>query len=408
METGPVFRALMHNRTRFWLITLEVALTLAIAINCVAMIRDIRRRVAAPTGLDEEHLLVVVAEPFGPQFEDGPMVNTVRREDLRRLRALPGVRDACTIDHIPLGGSGSSTGFFALGTKQSPVSVPWFTVSDRSLQTLGMELTGGRDFEPGDFEIADGRRDGVVGRPARNVIVTQTLAELLVPEGEPLGKTVENPSGRPATIVGIVRLMRNAWPRTSIGDRVMLLPGTPRDKTVMRYMVRAEQGAVASVFNALDPLVREVNPSRVVTVESLTDIKQRTFRGSTVVMQLLGAIIAMLVGVTLLGIVGLTSFSVTERTRQIGTRRALGATKVDIVRYFLLENWMITGIGLTLGVLLTVALNYLLAGVADAPKLSWQLVGIGIALMWIAGLLAALVPAIRATTVPPDLATRTV
>ena len=112
--------------------------------------------------------------------------------------------------------------------------------------------------------------------------------------------------------------------------------------------------------------------------------------------------------VTSLGIVGLTSSSVTQRIRQIGTRRALGATKVDILRYFLIENWIITGFGLVFGVGLTYGLNYALVKIADVPKMDTGLLIAGVLMLWLTGVLAALVPAIRATSVAPEIATRTV
>jgi putative ABC transport system permease protein len=122
----------------------------------------------------------------------------------------------------------------------------------------------------------------------------------------------------------------------------------------------------------------------------------------------LTAVIFLLVTVTSIGIIGLTSFSVTERTRQIGTRRALGATRVDIVRHFLVENWMITGFGLALGLGLTIGLNVALTNAADAPKMDWYLLLGGTVLLWGTGIVAALLPAIRASKVAPEIATRTV
>jgi putative ABC transport system permease protein len=104
----------------------------------------------------------------------------------------------------------------------------------------------------------------------------------------------------------------------------------------------------------------------------------------------------------------LTSFSVTQRTREIGTRRALGATRLAILRYFLLENWIITGMGLTLGIALTVGLNLALAHWSDVRTINAPIVGGGMVLIWCVGLLAALVPAMRGSTVPPVIATRSV
>jgi len=116
----------------------------------------------------------------------------------------------------------------------------------------------------------------------------------------------------------------------------------------------------------------------------------------------------LLFGVTSLGIVGLTSFSVTQRYRQIGTRRALGATRAAILRYFLVENWVITGLGLAIGLALSFALNQVLVSIADAPRLEWGLLASSLFLFWLVGLMAALLPAMRGMKISPVIATRTV
>jgi putative ABC transport system permease protein len=162
------------------------------------------------------------------------------------------------------------------------------------------------------------------------------------------------------------------------------------------------------VFNSLEPTVREVNADRIVTVRTLEEYKRRYFKGELVLVKVLTALAVLLSAVTALGIVGLTSFSVTQRTREIGTRRALGATRPEILRYFVTEIWVITGIGLALGVAVALALNYALAHLAGAPPVSWTLLSGGIALLWAIGLASALAPAYHATLVPPVVTTRTV
>ena len=143
-------------------------------------------------------------------------------------------------------------------------------------------------------------------------------------------------------------------------------------------------------------------------IETLDEYRQDFYQAQLAMIKMLSTVSFLLLVVTSLGIVGLTAFSVTQRTRQIGTRRALGATKGDIVRYFLVENWIITGIGLLLGTAMTFGLNILLVNVADAPKLGWPLLVGGMVLLWVTGVLAAFVPALRATNVAPEIATRTV
>jgi putative ABC transport system permease protein len=112
--------------------------------------------------------------------------------------------------------------------------------------------------------------------------------------------------------------------------------------------------------------------------------------------------------VTSLGIIGLTSFSVTQRTREIGTRRALGATRLAILRYFLVENWVTTTVGLGLGVGFTYGLNFALANLADVPRIDLPTIGLGMVALWAMGLVAALAPAVRGTTVQPVVATRSI
>ena len=123
---------------------------------------------------------------------------------------------------------------------------------------------------------------------------------------------------------------------------------------------------------------------------------------------ILSIVISLLIGLTALVIVGLASFHVTQRTRQIGTRRALGARRIDIIRYFLLENWMITTFGAMLGIILTIAVAYWLEVSFQLQRLDWSYLPVGIVVLWILSSLAVLAPARRAAGVPPAVATRSV
>lgn len=123
---------------------------------------------------------------------------------------------------------------------------------------------------------------------------------------------------------------------------------------------------------------------------------------------ILSIVIALLIGLTALVIVGLASFHVTQRTEQIGTRRALGATRAHIIREFLLENWMITTAGAVLGVVLTVAVAYWLETTFQLPRLDWRYLPAAIGAMWLLSSMAVIEPARRAASVPPAVATRSI
>jgi putative ABC transport system permease protein len=402
MELGPIFRALMHNPTRFWLITVEVALTLAIVVNCVAIILEQRELLTRPSGLDEPNLVVVTTEPFAKDFAEDEFMEMVREEDLRRLRAIPGVRAAAAIDYLPLAGGGSITGLAAPDDEGDGHPAPYFVVGLGALDALGVELIAGRDHLESDLHPGNDEPE--------NLIVTQALAERLYPDGDFLGKTVVDPDTREVFghIVGVIREMHNAWPRSSIAGLAMLRPGPSDDERIMRYMVRTEPGAMEAVFNELEPTMLSANAGRIVTIRPIAEYKRRYFDDEIVLVKVLTLLAALLIGVTSLGIIGLTSFSVTQRTREIGTRRALGATRSAVLRYFVIEIWVISGIGLALGAVLTYALNFALAHFADAPRIGFPLIAVGIVFLWAIGLISALAPAFRATLVPPVVTTRTV
>ena len=122
---------------------------------------------------------------------------------------------------------------------------------------------------------------------------------------------------------------------------------------------------------------------------------------------LVSVIIALLV-VTALGIVGLASFWVQQRTKQIGVRRALGATRAQILRYFQTENFLLASIGIALGMLLAYAINQLLMGRYELPRLPLLYLPVGAVALWLLGQAAVYWPARRAAAIPPALATRSV
>ena len=121
---------------------------------------------------------------------------------------------------------------------------------------------------------------------------------------------------------------------------------------------------------------------------------------------LLATVIIALLVVTALGIVGLASFWVQQRTKQIGIRRALGATRGQILRYFQTENFLLATIGIALGMLLAYAINQLLMGKYELPRLPLAYLPVGAIALWLLGQFAVFWPARRGAAVPPAVATR--
>lgn len=172
--------------------------------------------------------------------------------------------------------------------------------------------------------------------------------------------------------------------------------------------MRTEAGALGGVRAAVEKALLDANGGRNVRVRTLLEIKDGFQATQKLVLGVLTGVIVLLLFVTSLGIIGLTSFSVAERTRQIGTRRALGAQRGDILRYFLLENWIVTSFGLSLGVFLAVALNAALVNQVRAHRMDGAYLAGGVLLLWAAGLLATWFPALKGAGVAPAIATRNV
>jgi putative ABC transport system permease protein len=155
--------------------------------------------------------------------------------------------------------------------------------------------------------------------------------------------------------------------------------------------------------------LRKLDPHRIILEKKTFDqIRADFFRNDRAMAgTLLGVIIALLT-VTALGIVGLASFWVAQRRRTIGVRRALGATRHQILRYFQTENFLLASIGIALGMVLAWGINLFLMHHYELPRLPWEYLPIGAVALWLIGQLAVLGPALRAANVPPVVATRSV
>jgi len=398
LDLGPLCRALARQRSRFFLIALEIALTLAIATNCVNLLMDLRRVTLRSSGLDEANQISVVVRPFTEDLLDEEGARQARRLDLERLRQIPGVKAATPLNAIPLSGGGSSSSRRPFGTETTPLMTPYFEVDHQAVQALGVELIAGRDFVDDDF----------LAKENQNVILTESLAKKFFPDGA-IGQKIQNRIGSETqTIVGIVAQMSNAWPDSDFYGDVMLVPSVPDTRDHSFFLVRTEPGRRDEVAALIDRALLGRHEGRLVDVETMAQVRGNTFRDSEGLIRLLSAVVVLLVLVTALGIAGLTSFSVTQRIKQIGTRRALGASKLDILRYFLVENWIVTTAGLILGIGASLGLNSALLSWADAPRLSAELIGGGMLLLWLVGLGAAFAPARRAMLLPPVIASRSV
>jgi putative ABC transport system permease protein len=416
MKLHPILAALRKHKAGVVLIALQIALTLAIVCNAVFIIGQRIERVQRPTGLQENDLFLVSQQWVGAPSGDDPgsteKLDTLLKEDLATLRNLPDVASVTTINSIPLLNS-SWTGSLATqpgdGMIKGTLHTAYYFADDQMLPTLGLKLVAGRAFNAGDVH-----NQGFRSKNAPDVvIVTQAIADKLFPNGA-VGKQVYlDGNTKPTTIIGVVARMQvpatGSW-ANSFTWYSTLVP-TRLNGNFSRYAVRAKPGRLVAAMREVTPALYKTDPMRVLdddSVRSFAEIRTRAYRADIGMAILMGVICLMLIIVTAAGIVGLTSFWVGQRHKQIGVRRALGARKIDILRYFQTENLMISGGGAVLGIGLAISLNLVLMHYFEMDHLPLIYILTGMVLVLALGQAAVFAPARRASNVSPVEATRSV
>ena len=410
MDILPILSTLRRHKLTSWLLILEIALTCAIVCNAVFLIGQRLQRMDMPSGVAEHELLQIqVADVTS-------LSNPYARlaEDVAVLRQVPGVLSVASSNQVPFGSS-SSNGNIRLDPAQPERTLNATTYFGENLvQTLGTRLLSGRDLQPDDFVDVEAALKALGTGDSKNLphvtLITQTMAERLWPGQNPLGRIIYLTPTVGLRVVGVVDSLArpNAYDAAK-AQYSMIVPlrmGASKDQI---YLIRTRPEDRASVMAAALAALKKVDPQRVVTTQRTFDEVRRKFFQDDRAMagMLVGVIVALLI-VTALGIVGLASFWVAQRRRTIGVRRALGATRGNILHYFQTENFVLATLGIALGMMLAYGINLFLMSRYELPRLPGIYFPVGAILLWLIGQIAVLGPALRAAAVPPVVATRSV
>lgn len=407
MQIKPILSALRHHKAGTILIALQIALTLAIVCNALFIIQQRVTQLSRSSGVDEAHLIRIQNQWVGTDDKDiGPLM----KADLDTLRRLPGVVDAYATNTTPLSNGGWSTGMsLKPGSKGERTMTAIYFADNHTLNTLGLKLVAGRNFHAS--EVAPHMPHDTLQPP--QVIVTKALADKLFPGGQAVGKSVYL-GDKPSIIVGVVARLQVPWVggwasnwegQSTLVPRQLMMGGA-------NFVVRVKDGQLGKIERAAPAALLASDRMRVIAddhgVMTFTQMRQDVYKRDRGMAILMGVICLVLLGITAAGIVGLTSFWVGQRRKQIGVRRALGATRHDILSYFLTENLLIGITGVVLGALLAMGVNQWLMQVFEMQRISWLWVAGGVIVLLLLGQAAVLAPAMRASRVPPVVATRTV
>ena len=406
MEIRPILSALLRNKTGALLIATQIALTLAIVSNAAYIIRDRVAISGRPSGIDDESRIFNIV--VGSINKSGDAVAQQKREE-QLLAALPGVESVASSNQIPLGQSGWNMGLFLdKAQTESSAHMAFYFSPGPLVKTLGLKLIEGRDFIEADVDEIDMGNDNRLGHVA---VVSQALARKLFPGGESAtGKHVfvGNAADAPEyEIVGVVERLQSPWSQHGDDGEYSLITAIRPIESYANYIVRTAPGQVERVMrDAEAALTRPGSDRLVVDKQTMTETRKQRYRADSAMVWMLVTVTVLLLLVTASGIVGMATLWVNQRRKQIGVRRALGARRADILRYFVTENVLISSLGIAAGTLLALSLNQLLVSQFELPRLPLPHLLVGMGALWALGIAAVYGPARRAASVTPATATR--
>jgi predicted permease len=378
------------------LVVAQVACSVILLIGAVLLLASFRNLLAIDVGFDRERVVTATIFPPPSRYPETADVVALTNRVLESARSIPGVIAAGVTSNIALSGGTSPMRVSRVGdtadSEGTPVLPSVVSVSAGYFSAMGTRLVRGRDFSDADTQ------DGLAV-----AIVDERLAARFWPNEDPIGKGIQR--GRPYTVVGVVRPVRFerlAGQSASVGAAYFPHTQTPSPGR-LRYIAIKTATHSTSVIPALRAALTSIDPDL-----PLADIQTMTERtAQSVVAQRLSMGLASLFGVvalflSALGIYGVLAYLVSQKTREIGIRMALGSTAQRIFRLFFTEGLTLVAAGLTLGVAGALLVGRLLEGQVFGVKPSDPLIlGLVALSTGLIALLACVSPARRATRVDP-------
>jgi putative ABC transport system permease protein len=407
MQFRPIISAMRRNKVGAVLIAVQMAITLAILCNALFIIQQRVLLSKRPTGADEANVVFLRNQWVGNPDD----IVARQAGDLAALRSLPGVLDAFATNSIPLNDGGSTTGVsLNPDQKTSTASAALYFGDEHAIAGLGLKLIAGRNFTAD--EVID-KISYTDLKPPAALIISKGLADKLFPDGNAVGKTVYDDSlhGQ-MPIVGVVERLQVPWVSANgygskFNDNSLIQPFRFVSPFPVFYVMHTQPGQAAAVIQAAPKKLFDISRARVIgRTEGMPALRAEAYKDDKGLVVILSVVCASLLAVTAFGIVGLTSYWVSQRRRQIGIRRALGATRNAIIQYFQTENLLIAGAGAAVGVALAVSLNLWMVSAFAMQRLNPAYALVGAVVVMLLGQAAVLWPALKAASIPPALATR--
>lgn len=398
MHVDHIFASLRRHMTFSILMVSQVALCCAILSNAIFFVSQRVERLNMVSGLTEDEVIRI--RPVDTQEVENPDV--IGEEDLAAIRSIPGVKFAAQTSMMPMSESDDAIPIRLDPQEKAPRMQATAYFGDRHLlDAMGLTLVRGRRFSAEDEVVWRYDKSEMPALP--QAIVTHGLAEQLFPGENPLGKTFYTETSVPVRIVGVVANLKRGYVlgKEEGFDNSVIFPVRASYKTFYgNYVIRTNPERRQAVLDAAVAKLTEIQRKRVMfSKDTFEDIRANYFRKDSALTWALASICIALLLVTAFGIVGISSFWVQKRTRQIGIRRALGSTRHQILGHFLFENVMLVGAGSAIGVCLAYVVNQIFMGKYELERLPIAYALLGAAILIIVGQLSVLQPALRASSI---------
>ncbi|MBI3230873.1 MAG: FtsX-like permease family protein [Burkholderiales bacterium] len=410
MEIRPILSALLRNKTAPLLVALQVAISLAILVNALHIVQLRIADAQRPSGMLDESVVFELDMSAIKQHNVNEKL-ALQQSARLALRNLPGVLSVATTNQMPMSRSGHQSTIYKEMHQTRPIaSVAQYTTADSLVDTFGLKVIAGRDFVSADVVDNDENND----TEPKNVMVTQAVTQLLYPDlpaSEVIGKRIIfDPEDKlEVRIIGVVERLQTVAAKPGVAGEYSVIKPVRFARSNLRFAVRTAPGQRDRVMKDAEVAMRKIsNEPFVITTKSSEKDREKRYSNDKALAGMLLVISGLLLLITASGIVGMSSLWLAQRRKQIGVRRALGARKRDILRYFLLENALITCSGIAIGFVLALGLNQLLVSQLSMQKLPLPYLATGASMFLLLGLASVFGPALRATAISPALATRSV
>jgi putative ABC transport system permease protein len=390
-----------RQRLRSALVVGEVALSVALLIGAGLLVRSLWRLQQVDPGFRQENVVTARINLPATRYRDDGAFWSFYQRFLERARTLPGVEAAAVGSIVPMGGGNTSSEIQIPGAPVRPggasLGADWRVVSPDYFKALRIPLRG-RDFD---------ERDGPAAQPV--AIISEEAARRYFPNVDPIGRTliIRSFTDKPSTIIGVAGDVRGA---SLDSDPAPMVYGSTKMYAGWNPMHLAVRGAMApeAYVSSIRELARSIDTEvPVYDVRSAEDLVAQSLGPRRFNMYLLGCFAVVALLLASVGLFGVMAYLVSQRTRDIGIRLALGASRGDVLRMIMGHGLLLTIVGVVLGVGAGVAIKDLMRGLlfSIAPTDATTFIAVPALLIFVA-LLACFIPARRAMGVDPLIALR--